>query len=66
MHKQWCNDLLEDNIVDYGTPVMHNSDQRSQYNSTQYIEVLKKHKIQISMDAKGRALNNKYIERLWK
>lgn len=66
MDKQWCIDLLEDTIADYGTPVIHNSDQGSQYTSSQYIEVLKKHEIQISMDGKGRALDNIYIERFWK
>lgn len=66
MDKQWCIQLLEDTIADYGEPEIHNSDQGSQYTSTQYIEVLKKHGIQISMDGKGRALDNIYIERFWK
>jgi len=66
MDKQWCIELLEDTIADYGVPEIHNSDQGSQYTSHQYIEVLNKHKIQISMDSKGRALDNIYIERFWK
>jgi len=45
---------------------IHNSDQGTQYTSTQYIDVLKEHNIQISMDGKGRALDNIYIERFWK
>lgn len=65
MDKEWCIELLEDTIARYGTPDIHNSDQGSQYTSTQYIEVLKKNDIQISMDSKGRALDNIYIER-WK
>lgn len=66
MDKQWCIDLLEDTIADYGAPVIHNSDQGSQYTSSQYIEALNKHEIQISMDGKGRALDNIFIERFWK
>ena len=66
MDKQWCIELLEDTIADYGVPEIHNSDQGSQYTSAQYIEVLKEHGIKISMDGKGRALDNIYIERFWK
>lgn len=66
MDKEWCIELLESAIQEYGTPQIHNSDQGSQYTSNQYIEVLKKNNIQISMDSKGRALDNIYIERFWK
>lgn len=66
MDRQWCIELLEDTIADHGKPEIHNSDQGSQYTSAQYIEVLKEHEIQISMDGKGRALDNIYIERFWK
>ncbi|WP_026814597.1 DDE-type integrase/transposase/recombinase [Arenibacter certesii] len=61
-----CIELLEDSIARYGAPEIHNSDQGVQYTSTQYIDVLKEHNIQISMDGKGRALDNIYIERFWK
>ena len=66
MDKQWCIELLEDTISEHGAPEIHNSDQGSQYTSAQYIGVLKGHEIQISMDGKGRALDNIYIERFWK
>jgi putative transposase len=66
MDKEWCIELLEDTIKQYGSPEIHNSDQGSQYTSAQYIKVLKKNDIQISMDGKGRALDNIYIERFWK
>lgn len=66
MDKEWCIELLEDTIARYGAPEIHNSDQGAQYTSTQYIDVLKEHNIQISMDGKGRALDNIYIERFWK
>lgn len=66
MDKQWCIELLQDTIAKYGAPDIHNSDQGSQYTSKQYTDVLKEHDIQISMDGKGRALDNIYIERFWK
>jgi len=66
MDKQWCIELLQDTIAKYGPPQIHNSDQGSQYTSKVYIEVLKKNNVQISMDGKGRALDNIYIERFWK
>ncbi|WP_169734658.1 DDE-type integrase/transposase/recombinase [Maribacter antarcticus] len=66
MDKEWCKELLEDTIARYVAPEIHNSDQGSQYTHTQYIDVLKNHEIQISMDGKGRALDNIYIERFRK
>lgn len=66
MDKQWCIGLLRDTIAKHGLPEIHNSDQGSQYTSTEYIEVLKENNIQISMDSKGRALDNIFIERFWK
>ncbi|KAA1239150.1 IS3 family transposase, partial [Aquimarina sp. RZ0] len=66
MSAEWCTELLNDTVEQYGTPKIHNSDQGSQYTSDLYIAALKKHQIQISMDGKGRALDNIYIERFWK
>jgi putative transposase len=66
MTKEWCTELLEDTIKKHGKPEIHNSDQGSQYTSDLYIQALKKHGIQISMDGKGRALDNVYIERFWR
>ena len=66
MSAGWCKELLLDTIQQYGAPQIHNSDQGSQYTSDLYIATLKKHNIQISMDGKGRALDNIYIERFWK
>lgn len=66
MTKQWCIELLRDTIVKHGAPEIHNSDQGSQYTSLEYIETLKEYGIKISMDGKGRALDNIYIERFWR
>ena len=66
MDKVWSIELFKDTITQYAAPQIHNSDQKSQYTSTQYIDVLRNHKIQISLDGKGSALDNIYIERFWK
>jgi len=66
MSTKWVTELLEDTVLKHGTPEIHNSDQGSQYTSAEYIETLKRHRIQISMDSKGRATDNVYIERFWR
>ena len=47
-------------------PVICNSDQGSQFTSTPYLDLLKAHGVRISMDGRGRALDNIFIERLWR
>jgi putative transposase len=48
------------------TPVIWNSDQGSHFTSPQYLELLTAAGVQISMDGKGRALDNVFVERLWR
>jgi putative transposase len=48
------------------TPVIWNSDQGSQFTSPQYLDLLTTAGVQISMDGKGRALDNVFVERLWR
>lgn len=48
------------------SPVILNSDQGSHFTSPQYTTLLKAHAVQISMDGKGRALDNIFTERLWR
>lgn len=55
--------VIRSGIEINGKPEILNSDQGSQFTSLEYINLLKKEKIQISMDGKGRALDNIYIER---
>ncbi len=66
MSAQWCNQVLEEAINKYGKPEIFNTDQGTQFTSDIFINTLKKNEIQISMDGKGRALDNIFIERLWK
>ena len=48
------------------TPVIWNSDQGSHFTSPQYLDMLTTAGVQISMDGKGRALDNIFVERLWR
>jgi len=64
MTAEWCVDVLKEAIAQYGKPEIINSDQGSQFTSDQYINYLKSCEIKISMDGKGRALDNVFIERL--
>jgi putative transposase len=50
----------------HATPQIFNSDQGSHFTSNSYIDLLKEHNVRISMDGKGRALDNIFTERLWR
>lgn len=63
---KWCKQVLEEAIREYGRPEIVNSDQGSQYTSALWINYLEGLDIKVSMDGKGRALDNVYIERFWK
>lgn len=58
--------VIEQAIARHGCPEILNSDQGAQFTCQQYVKLLKKHKIAISMDGKGRAIDNVYIERFWR
>jgi len=66
MDNSFCITVLNEAICEYGKPEIFNTDQGSQYTSKKFTDILKAHNIQISMDSKGRALDNVYIERLWR
>jgi putative transposase len=66
MDSSFCVECLEDAIGKYGKPEIFNSDQGSQFTSTDFTDVLHKHHINISMDGRGRALDNIFVERLWR
>lgn len=66
MDAQWCKNVLQDAIDQHGKPEIINSDQGSQYTSALWIQFLEKEGIRISMDGKGRATDNAWIERFWK
>lgn len=62
----FCVEALREALAKYGPPEIFNTDQGSQFTSDDFIGVLKAHKIHISMDGKGRALDNIFVERLWR
>lgn len=63
---QFCIDAVEEFLDTYGCPRVFNTDQGSQFTAHEFIHCLKKKDIRISMDGKGRALDNIYIERFWR
>ena len=66
MTAEWCAEIVKEAISRHGKPEILNSDQGSQFTSELYTETLKAGGIQISMDGKGRAIDNIFIERFWR
>jgi putative transposase len=66
LEARWCKQVLEGAIKRHGKPGIVNSDQGSQYTSALWTQFLYKQQISISMDGKGRATDNIWIERFWK
>jgi hypothetical protein len=62
----FCVEALEEAISKYGKPEITNTDQGSQYTGSGWITTLTEAKIKISMDGRGRYLDNIFIERLWR
>lgn len=58
--------VLKQAIKDHGKPEIINSDQGSQFTSELWVEYLKEQDVRISMDGKGRAIDNIFIERFWR
>ena len=66
MSKRWCLEVLQDAIARHGKPDIINSDQGSQYTSPAWTGYLQDNGILVSMDGKGRATDNTWIERFWR
>jgi len=66
MEAAFCVDCLEEALRNHGKPEIFNSDQGSQFTSEAFTGVLKREKITISMDGRGRAFDNIFVERLWR
>ena len=66
LESEFCVSALEEAIKKYGRPEIFNTDQGVQFTSNNFISILIKHAIMISIDGKGRALDNVYIERFWR
>ena len=66
MDTAFCVEALKEALAKHGTPEIFNTDQGSQFTSGDWIDVLTDAKIKISMDGKGRWIDNRMIERLWR
>ena len=66
MDSCFCAEALEEAIVRFGKPEIFNTDQGSQFTSSLFTDILKEADVKISMDGKGRCLDNVFIERLWR
>lgn len=62
----FCVEALEEAIAKFGVPEIFNTDQGAQFTSAEFIGVLKRHQIRISMDGRGRWRDNVFVERLWR
>ena len=62
----FCVEALEDAINQFGSPDIFNTDQGSQFTSDAFTGILKEADIKISMDGRGRAQDNIFVERLWR
>jgi putative transposase len=62
----FCVEALEEALERYGRPEIFNTDQGSQFTSLEFTSVLKNAGVKISMDGKGRWMDNVFIERLWR
>jgi putative transposase len=66
METDFCVNALERALQSYGKPEIFNTDQGSQFTSQAFTGILKEQGIAISMDGRGRALDNIFVERLWR
>lgn len=66
MDASFCTEALDEALASYGNPEIFNSDQGAQFTSEAFISRLKNHHVSISMDGRGRAFDNIFVERLWR
>jgi putative transposase len=66
MDTAFCLEALAEALQHGGKPLIFNTDQGSQYTSSEFTGALQSEGIQVSMDGKGRATDNAFIERLWR
>lgn len=67
MDAEWCSEVLEKAVHAHGAPEIINTDQGSQFTSETFIQSVKDtEKTRLSMDGKGRAIDNVFIERFWR
>lgn len=62
----FCVEALEEALARFGQPEIFNTDQGSQFTAEAFTQVLRDRGIKISMDGKGRCIDNVFVERLWR
>jgi len=62
----FCVEALEEALTRYGTPEIFNTDQGSQFTAEDFTKVLLAKSVHVSMDGKGRWVDNVFVERLWR
>jgi putative transposase len=62
----FCVEALEEALRHHGPPGIFNTDQGAQFTDKDFVAVLKSHDVHISMDGKGRCIDNVFVERLWR
>jgi putative transposase len=66
MEANWCAELIEECMLEYGKPEIINTDQGAQYTSEIFVSTVIESGVKLSMDGKGRATDNAFIERFWR
>jgi putative transposase len=66
MDVAFCVEAVQEALARFGCPEIFNTDQGSQFTSSEFIEVLRAAGVRISMDGRGRWVDNVFIERLWR
>jgi putative transposase len=66
MDASFCTEAFQEAISAYGAPEYSNTDQGAQFTAEEFTGILKANGIKISMDGKGRAIDNVFTERLWR
>jgi len=66
MHTDFCIEALQEALARFGRPEIFNTDQGSQFTSDDFTGVLEAAGVRISMDGKGRFMDNIFCERLWR
>jgi putative transposase len=66
MEVEFCLDVLEEALARFGRPEIFNTDQGSQFTSPRFTGLLQQAGVRISMDGRGRWMDNVFIERLWR
>jgi putative transposase len=66
MTTDFCVEALQEALARFGAPQIFNTDQGAQFTDTDFTDKLKEHAVAISMDGKGRWIDNVFIERLWR